>query len=85
MFRVDTKNGYIDFTHKEDADNYKDYLENGLKIIEKSCGGWLFNDGSILFDITLRGATRKKYSLRQGNKSIKSERLLKKYIAVLER
>lgn len=84
MFRVDIKNGYKLFTHEEDAKNYKDYLENGLEIVRKSCGGWLFNDGSILFDITIKGSAVKKYSLKRGNKNINSERLLKKYIEVLE-
>lgn len=84
MFRVDTKNGYKLFAHEEDADNYKDYLKNGLKIVRKSCGGWLFNDGSILFDITIKGSAVKKYSLKQENKNINSERLLKKYIEILE-
>lgn len=84
MFRVDIKNGYKLFTHEEDAENYKDYLKNGLKIVRKSCGGWLFNDGSILFDITMRGSINKKYCLEKGNKTITSERLLKKYIKVLE-
>ena len=80
MFRVENKL----FVHEEDANNYRDYLKNGLKIVRKSCEGWLFNDGSILFDVAIEGMTTKKYTLKQGNKLIKSERLLKKYIAVLE-
>lgn len=83
MFRVDTKKGYKLFTYEEDANNYKDFLENGLKIVGKSCGGWLFNDGSILFDTSIKGATNKTYYLKQENRGIKSERLLKKYIALL--
>ncbi len=74
MFRIDTQNGYKLFVKEEDANNYKDFLENGLKIVRKCCGGWLFNDGSILFDIS---------SLKQGNKNIKSEKLLRRYIEVL--
>lgn len=84
MFRVDTKNGYKLFAHEEDANNYKDFLENGLKIVRKSCGGWLFNDGSILFDVTMKGSVNKKYSLKKDNKTITSEKLQKKYIVVLE-
>lgn len=83
MFRVDVKNGYKLFSRKEDADNYKDYLANGLKLIGTSCGGWLFNDGSILFDITLPGSKDKNYSLHRDNQSITSPRLLKKYVALI--
>ena len=83
MFRVDTQNGYKLFVKEEDANNYKDFLENGLKIVRKCCGGWLFNDGSILFDISIPGTKKKTYSLKQGNKNIKSEKLLRRYIEVL--
>ena len=84
MFRVNTKNGYKLFAHEEDANNYKDFLENGLKVVRRSCGGWLFNDGSILFDVTMKGSVNKKYALKIGNKTITSERLQRKYIVVLE-
>lgn len=84
MFRVETKTGYKIFAHEEDATNYIDFLENGLRIVRKSCGGWLFNDGSILLDVSIKGTPNKIYRLKQENRLIKSERLLKKYIAVLE-
>lgn len=34
MIKVETKTGYILFTNHEDAENYKDYLENGLKVVK---------------------------------------------------
>lgn len=70
---------------EEDANNYRDYLKNGLKVVRKSCGGWLFNDGGLLFDVTMKGSAEKKYILHKENKSIQSARLLKKYIAVLNK
>lgn len=84
MFRVDTKNGYKIFAQEDDANNYKDFLENGLKIVRRSCGGWLFNDGSILFEIKVRGCIDKKYFLKKDNRDITSERLYKKYVEVLK-
>lgn len=83
MFRVETSKGYILFSKKEDADNYEDYKKNGLKIVGKSCGGWKFNDGSVLFDITPYGRKGERYSLHRGNRDIMGKRLQKKYIAVL--
>lgn len=70
------------FFWKEDAENYKDFLENGLKIVRQSCGGWLFNDGSVLHDISI--GINKKYVLRKGNKTYNALRYQKKYIEVLK-
>lgn len=87
MYEV--KNGKITkyFANKKDADNYIDYIENGLKVVSKSIGCWEFNDGSLMSDVIMRGATEKKYVLRKhgvnGDK-ITSERLQKKYIKALE-
>lgn len=84
MYKVTHGNKTVYFCKKEDAENYKDFLENGLKIVRKSCGGWLFNDGAVLFDVTMIGDTDKKYSLKKGNKTYNALKYQKKYIQVLE-
>ena len=83
MYKVTHGNKTIFFVIEEDAKNYEDFLKNGLKIVRKSCGGWLFNDGAILFDISWKENT-KKYVLKKGNRSYTSWKFQKKYIEVLE-
>lgn len=86
---IEVKNGKITkyFSDKKDADNYIDYMKNGLKVVGKSIGCWKFNDGSLMSDVTMRGETKKKYVLHKcglGGGRITSERLQKKYIKALE-
>ena len=88
MFEV--KNGKITkyFADKKDADNYIDYIENGLKVVGKSIGCYKFNDGSLMSDVIMKDATEKKYVLHKhgvNGDRITSERLQKKYIKALEK
>lgn len=85
MYKVSDGNITKYFCKKEDAKNYENFLKNGLKVIRQSCGGWLFNDGAVLFNITINGSTDKKYSLRKGNKQYSELKYQKKYIEVLEK
>lgn len=71
MHKVTHGNKTIFFVIEEDAKNYEDFLKNGLKIVRKSCGGWLFNDGAVLFDISRKENT-KKYVLKKENRSYTS-------------
>ena len=85
MYKVQTKTGYISFSNKSDADNYQDFLDNGLRIVGKSCGAILFNDGSRVYDATMKNSSVKNYVLHKPDDTrITSKRLMKKYIDLIE-
>lgn len=84
MFEVKDKDRVIYFTKKIDADNYNDYLHNGLKVIRKDSRTYWFNNGGRLIDISARGAEQPEYVSRKGNRLMTNERLLKKYIAKIK-
>ena len=84
MFEVRDKNRAICFAKKIDADNYNDYLQNGLKVIRKDNRTYWFNNGGRLIDVSMRGAEQPEYVLRKGNRLMTNERLLKKYIAKIK-
>ena len=50
MYEVVDKNRRILFASKEDADNYNDYLKNGLKVIRTQGRTYYFNNGDRLID-----------------------------------
>lgn len=86
---IEVKDGKITryFSNKADADNYINYMENGLKVVGKSIGCWLFNDGSLMSDVTPKGAIEKSYVLhRHGilSQKITNPKLQGKYIKALE-
>ena len=86
---IEVKDGKVThyFVNKTDADNYIDYMENGLRVVGKSIGCWKFNDGSLMSAVTPKGVTEKSYVLHKHGFSggtITSERLQKKYIKALE-
>lgn len=83
MIKVKDKNKTIYFANKKDADNYNDYLQNGLKVTRKDGRTYHYNDGSKLIDISMQGETRKRYVLHHSNKRIASEKLQKKYIQAI--
>lgn len=83
MYKVSDGNVTKYFCKEEDAKNYEDFFKNGLKVVRKSCGGWLFNDGTVLFDVSLT-ENMKKYVLKKENRSYTSLKFQKKYIEVLE-
>lgn len=65
MHKVTHGNKTIYFCKKEDAENYKDFLENGLKIVRQSCGGWLFNDGAVFIQYYYKRKHRQKVFLEK--------------------
>lgn len=83
MFEVRDRDRVIYFTKKIDADNYNDYLRNGLKVIRKDSRTYWFNNGGRLIDVSMRGAEKPEYVLRKGNRLMTNERLLRKYIKVI--
>lgn len=79
-WRVDTKDGYTLFAYKKDAENYMDYLANGLKVVQQKDRTYRFNDGSMLIDVTpATGVAVRKFVLHKNNRTIVSEKLMKKY------
>ena len=84
MVEVKDGNKTIYFTRQADADNYKDYLKNGLKVIRKDDRTYHFNNGDRLINVSMQGETKQRYVLHRSNgKQATSEKLLKKYIEAL--
>ena len=82
MHEVKDKNKVIYFTNKADADNYNDYLKNGLKVIRTQGKSYYFNNGDRLFDVSI--SNKKNYVLEtRTGKRIVSEKLQKRHIAVI--
>lgn len=82
MYEVKDKNKVIYFTNKADADNYNDYLKNGLKVIRTQGKTYYFNNGDRLFDVSI--SNKKNYVLEtRTGKRITSGKLQKRHIAVI--
>ena len=79
---IEVKDGTktIYFTHRADADNYNDYLQNGLKVIRTDRRTYHFNNGDRLIDVSTQGEQKKRYVLHTRNRTITSEKLQKKHI-----
>ena len=50
MFEVKDGRKTIYFTRQSDADNYNDYLQNGLKVIRTDNRTYYFNNGDRLIE-----------------------------------
>lgn len=85
MFEVKDKNNTIYFSLKTDADNYNDYLENGLKVIRTDNRTYHFNNGDRLIDVSMQGEQKKRYVLHSGDRTITSERLQRKHIQAISK
>lgn len=85
MFEVrdGKRNKIIYFSRKADADNYNDYLQNGLKVIRTGNRTYYFNNGDCLIDVSMQGKQGKRYVLHSGNRTITSERLQRKHIQAI--
>lgn len=68
------------FTAEQDYLNYKDYMDNGLKVVRTEPRTTFFNDGSMLIDVSLEDATEKTYVLHKDAKTFKDMRYMQKYI-----
>ena len=80
MFEVKDGSKIIYFAHQADADNYNDYLRNGLKVIRTDSRTHYFNNGDRLIDVSMQGEQKKRYVLHSGHRTITSERLQREYI-----
>lgn len=83
MIEVKDRNRTIYFTHQKEADNYNDYLKNGLKVVRIDNRTYYFNNGDRLIDVTMNGSFEKKYILYSGNRTIQSEKLQRKHIQTI--
>lgn len=85
MFEVKDGNRTIYFSRKADADNYNDYLQNGLKVIRTDSKTYHFNNGDRLIDVSNHGEESKRYVLISGNRRITSEKLQRKNIQAIRK
>lgn len=85
MIVIKDGNKTIYFSRKSDADNYNDYLENGLKIIRTDRRTYYFNNGDRLIDVSMQGEQKKRYVLHSGDRTITSERLQRKHIQAISK
>ena len=87
MFEVKDgkRNRIIYFSRKTDADNYNDYLQNGLKVIRTDSRAYHFNNGDRLIDVSMQGEQKKRYVLHSSNRTITSEKLQRKYIQAISK
>lgn len=82
MYEVVDKNRRILFASKVDADNYNNYLKNGLKVIRTQGRTYYFNNGDRLINASYLGKKIYVLETRTG-KRITSEKLQKRHIAVI--
>ena len=73
------------FANQADADNYNDYLQNGLKIIRTDSRTYHFNNGDRLMDVSMQGEQKKHYVLHSGRRTITSEKLQRKHIKAINK
>lgn len=83
MIAVKNGNKTRYFSNQADADNYNDYLRNGLKVIRTDSRTHYFNNGDRLIDVSMQGEQKKRYVLHSGNRTITSERLQRKHIQAI--
>ena len=82
MYEVVNKNRRIFFSNRTDADNYKDFMNNGLKVIRKQGRTHYFNNGDRLIDVSYND--KKAYILvTHTGRRITSVRYQKKHLAVI--
>lgn len=82
MYEVKYKNRIIYFTNKTDADNYNDYLKNGLKVIRSQDKTYYFNNGDRLFDVSISNEKNYVLETRTG-RTITSKKLQRKHLEVI--
>lgn len=85
MFEVKDGNKIRYFTHQADADNYNDYLKNGLKVIRTDSRTYHFNNGDRLINVSMQGEQKQRYVLHSGHRTITSEKLQKKHIEAIRK
>ena len=85
MFEVKYGNKTKYFSNQADADNYNDYLQNGLKVIRTDSRTYHFNNGDRLIDVSMQGEQKKRYVLHSGHRTITSEKLQRKHILAISK
>ena len=85
MFEVKDGNKTKYFANQADADNYNDYLKNGLKVIRTNNRTYHFNNGDRLMDVSMHGEQEKRYVLHSVHRTITSEKLQRKHIQAISK
>lgn len=82
MYEVVDNNRRIFFTDRTDADNYTDFINNGLKVIRIQGRTHYFNNGDRLIDTSYRD-TKSYVLVTNTGRRITSISLMKKHLAVI--
>ena len=82
MYEVKDKNKIIYFANKTDADNYNDYLENGLKVIRTQGKTYYFNNGDRLFDVSISDEKNYVLETRTG-RTVTNKKLQRKHLELI--
>lgn len=82
MYAVKDKNKIIYFINKTDADNYNDYLENGLKVVKTQGKTYYFNNGDRLFDVSISNEKNYVLETRTG-RTVTNKKLQRKHLEVI--
>lgn len=85
MIKIIDKNKIIYFTKETDANNYKDYMINGLKVIRITGKTYHFNNGDRLTDVTFNNPSKKYVLVTRCNRRITSGKLQKKHITAIKK
>ena len=85
MIEVKNGNRTTYFARQADADNYNDYLQNGLKVIRTNNRTYYFNNGDRLIDVSMQDEQKKRYVLHSGHRTITSEKLQRKHIQAINK
>lgn len=67
------------FMDKQMYLDYKDYMENGLKVVSQRERTTRFNDCAQLIDVSYPNESPKRYVLHKDGKTFTHERYIKKY------
>lgn len=83
MYIVKEGDKEIHFAHEIDADNYTDYINNGLKLIKALGKTYYFNNGSRLINVSMGDNNRYVLTIYNG-RVIRSITLQRKYINLIK-
>lgn len=78
MYELITNKTKLYFMNESDYNNYKDYLNNGLKCISKKGSTYIFNNGDRLLKLDTTCI------LYRSNKKLTNIKYYKKHLAIIK-